>query len=197
MHELAKRGDVATIDQTVGNESLKLESKDRMGRSPLEVAIINHQDGVVDLLLRKDALNCFPNKDGLTPMHVAALEGSVGAIALLDEKNRVLLHSVSTTGRWPIHYAIEESQIPAIEKLVELGALVNSDRFGSPENPLHFAVRMREVEAVKTLLRLGAKRELKDSKGKTPMQLAEEIHPIEEQGEAVKEAILKALRAEN
>merc|ERR1739848_24885 len=54
---------------------------------------------------------------------------------------------------------------------------VNAERktFKGKKYPLHSAVKHQDVKIVKQLIKCGARKDLKDSKGQTPAQLAEKL----------------------
>lgn len=70
----------------------------------------------------------------------------------------------------------EGEKLKKIEQLVAEGANVNFvDTNRISDTPLHIAVREKHVEIVKFLIEKGAKLNIKNSRGKTPLDIAERI----------------------
>lgn len=116
-----------------------------------------------------------------SPMNAAAMRSSLSVIKLLREhggrvNHGVLQSAVKTT---------ESGRVEVLEYLVEEGAVIDEVEYEwEPEifkrhwarefgTALHHAAKRGNVEMVNFLLVNGARQDIKDSKGRTPMQYAQ------------------------
>jgi ankyrin repeat protein len=88
-----------------------------------------------------------------------------------------------------VHHAVERNQntIEVLQSLICRGASVNSiqysehldswnhEHFKGLGTPLHRAVELRKVDVVKYLLQVGADRSIEDTKGRTPLAIAQNV----------------------
>ena len=108
---------------------------------------------------------------GNTPLHCAA---SVAVMKLLIDAG-ANLEAHNNIGQTPLHICI--SSTTAIRYLVTKGANVNAVDL-LQGTPLHFAVLvanrdiMRYLNVIECLIELGANKELRDYRGRTPLQCA-------------------------
>ena len=82
-----------------------VNAKDEKGLTPLLLAVVNNQVGVIPDLLK---LGASPATQDLTlknSLHYAAESGNTEAAKLLIEATRSILHDVDEENRTPIHYA--------------------------------------------------------------------------------------------
>ncbi|KAF1843450.1 ankyrin [Cucurbitaria berberidis CBS 394.84] len=88
-----------------------------------------------------------------------------------------------------VHHAVERSEdaIEVLQMLVSRGASINKiqysehldtwnhEHFKGLGTPLHRAVELRKVDVAQYLLQLGADQNIKDTKGRTPKDIARDI----------------------
>jgi len=117
------------------------------------------------------------NKEGKTPLHLAAENGNLEFIKALKEFSakggklnlfRIFQETRDQFGNLPVHLAASNGKI---EVLKEFPEEVNSKN-GEGNTPLHKAVEKRQKEAVEFLLSAGADTEVENNYGLTPKQLA-------------------------
>ena len=109
------------------------------------------------------------NKQGKTPLHLAAYNGRVETVktlilygAKIDERDN--------TGKTPLHLAAYTGHVETVKTLIESGAKID-ERDNTGKTPLHLAAYTGHVETVKTLIESGAKINEQDNEGKTPFLL--------------------------
>jgi ankyrin repeat protein len=107
---------------------------------------------------------------GISPIHLAAKDGDVQAIAYLTKLGENV-NLKSLDGTTPLHYAALENQLGAVIYLISQGAEVNAKN-GSDETPLHWAAWCKNVDISKILIEKGANLERKDKRGLSPLLLA-------------------------
>ena len=157
---------------SVGDAAADVNAADRMGNTPLTMAISFNKEAI-PLLLEAGADVNAADRMGNTPLHWAIRRGEKEVVLLLLEAradvNRTAYGRGYTTaygrgytlgdaadmkGQTPLHWAISFNK-EAIPLLLEAGADVNAaDRDGN--TPLHWAIREGAKEVVPLLLEAGA-----------------------------------------
>ncbi len=115
--------------------------------TPLHGACGYHQLDTVKLLLQNGALINVTDKDGLHPLHYAAVSGFTDIVQLL------------------IDHAHEQG----------LDLAINAKGGPRQFTPLHTASWNGQTDTVKTLLAAGASTQLRNAEGKTPLALAKTV----------------------
>jgi|SRR5215471_13334750 len=130
------------------------------------------QLGVGQMLLN---LGANPNEvatDGTTPLHQAALHSDPAMVALLLSKGaRVDVRSKD--GALPIHDAALGKSAEVVRLLAAKGAdiaALTQDEMA--QSALHMAASFGRLEVIEALLHLGAPLDVKDAKGRTPLDVA-------------------------
>ncbi len=98
-----------------------VDSKDRIGNSPLHIAMLNNSREAADYLLRANANLRAANQHDQTVLHFAAKHGfyEVARQAIKAGENI----NADSTGRWqPLHYAASAGHLRLVVLLVENGA---------------------------------------------------------------------------
>ncbi|XP_071946842.1 uncharacterized protein [Antedon mediterranea] len=115
------------------------------------------------------------DKNGLAPIHLAALHGRLNCLQLLIEKYSVDVNLGSSTGWRPIHLSINnrigKKSTQCLQYLLEKGAdpsVTNEDNL----TPVHQASIEGSVQCLNLLINAGGCIDVKDSKGQTPLDYA-------------------------
>jgi ankyrin repeat protein len=144
-------------------------------------AIVGATDRLAALVKEKPAVVKSRNREGLTPLHVAAREGHLKAVQKLiaggadvkaiDDPKGEYQYSNGWTA---LHFAAMTGKTAIAAYLLDHGADVNAaDRRGK-HTALHFAAWTGNADLVKLLLARKADRHAKDERKRTPLALAKE-----------------------
>jgi len=129
--------------------------------SQLLYAISQNKLSVITQILKEassDASHAFninePNKQGLTALHLASIEGSQKIIKLLC-KNGANVNLPNSAGETPLFLACKNSKLMAVKELIRLGAKLNiPNSFG--QFPIHISsariVTYLQVAAAKEVM---------------------------------------------
>jgi uncharacterized protein len=153
-------------------EGAKVNSRDRNGDSPLNMAAAKGNIALVDVLLKADADVNLANLAGVTPLMGACFGASpdvvrklLSANARIDPLDRVKKNAAT--------YAAANGCTGCLLELLQAGAPVN----GILDNDLTllmWAAAYGREAVVSLLLAQGADRRLKDRRGKTAKEMAQE-----------------------
>lgn len=127
---------------------------DAKGRSALHYACITGYGPMVRLLLHYRAKpNLWDQKYTVTPLHYAALSGSIDCIQLLIRNGAQANAGIEK--RSALHYAVQKNAFKCVELLLQCGSNPNPPQV-LVETPLHIAAEMGFVDCLKALLDNGA-----------------------------------------
>lgn len=99
------------------------------------------------------------------------------------------VHRRDESGRTPLHYAARVGA-QAVEMLLLAGASVNAQA-DNGRTPLHVAVERGSVSAAEALLRAGADASIRDSQGRSAVELL----PPDSKSDLAEDASIRALLA--
>ncbi len=143
----------------------------KLNQLMLYCAIKKNDSKVVEFLLKKNAaLIESKDKDGATPLHLAACYGDENIIKLILSAG-IAINSTDNQLSTPLHYAAANNNISGVKILIQEGASVEStDSEGI--TPLHVASLAGNRETAEYLLDEGANIESKNNEGYTPLHYA-------------------------
>ena len=171
---------------------------DYKGRNALHSAVLARQNAAVEWLLKSypltedKALHMKPSKankspsrsllqshrslseasdrEGFSPLHLAAQQGSTDVLNILLT-NGASLEAKCNRGGTPLHQAVISSHAQNVSALLSKGAqLMAADASGL--TPLHHAATSSEVDVLDVLLNAGSGRSTYDRRGNMPIHLA-------------------------
>ena len=140
------------------------------GNPMLVLAIKDRSYGVIDVLLSAKGTDVdLSNKNGETPLMMAAINGDLPLVQTLVLKNRAQLDHISWT---PLHYACAKGHLDVAQFLLANGAIVDSLSLGGT-TPLMMAVQSGNEYLVKLLLDKGANLQLRNEAGFSAIDIAD------------------------
>ncbi|XP_060942990.1 nuclear factor NF-kappa-B p100 subunit [Limanda limanda] len=133
-----------------------LNVSNHLRQTPLHLAVITRQVKVVEVLLRAGADLSLVDKDGRSPLHLAALAGDSATLrpllAHMGEHHAHLVNSADFHGLHPLHLAVRRDGERCLRLLVEGGAKINAPEQKSGNSALHLAVRENLFKVACTLI---------------------------------------------
>lgn len=154
-----------------------LNTANHLQQTPLHLAVITRQVKVAEVLLRAGADPSLLDKDGRSPLHLAALAGDNTTLRLLlaylGERHAHLVNTPDYHGLHPLHLAVRRDGERCLRLLVEGGAKINAAEQKSGNTALHLAVRENLFKVACTLItELKADVNACTFGGNTPLHLA-------------------------
>ncbi|KAK6336186.1 hypothetical protein TWF696_001749 [Orbilia brochopaga] len=179
----ARDGNEAIVKLLLADNRVKINSKDKYGRTPLSYASENNV-AVVELLLKRDGVDPdTKDNDGCTPLSIAAKMGNEAVVKFLLSIKGVDPDSKDRNGRTPLSYAAERGYVE-VAKLLLTKDEVNPDSMdGNGLTPLSWASKSgssrwdsKEYGAFISLLlaHSSVNPDSKDFEGRTPLSHAAE-----------------------
>uniref|UniRef100_A0ABD2X5A0 Uncharacterized protein n=1 Tax=Trichogramma kaykai TaxID=54128 RepID=A0ABD2X5A0_9HYME len=165
-------------------QTVQLDIGDKIGDTPLHLAVKYKNLEVVELLLRNGANPNLINEGGLTPLHIICkIENCKDLIEKFFEINNDIQQTVQVDmrdnwGNSPLHLALRRENRMAAEVLLRRGADPNSiNKDGL--TPLHvISMRRRDNDLPNMLIELSnavdltLQLDIQDKSGNTPLHLA-------------------------
>jgi ankyrin repeat protein len=160
----------ADVNGRQGSDSTAWLGRQGASNTPLLDAAWGDDEDIAELLLAKNAEVNGTDDDGLTALHVAALNGETDLMKLLLANNADV-SARANDGETPLHEASEGGYKHAVKLLLANRADVNA-RADDGTTPLEDAAAGGHEDVVKLLLADGADTNAKDDKGNTPLNRA-------------------------
>lgn len=170
LHCAAAEGDAKTVKLLVRHGAdIDAQKDDYM--TPLMMAIANGRQSAAKYLIRAGANLNKKDIGGHTAVHDASAMGQIELLCIMLECNADIEVEAHVDGMTPLHRAIECGQGEAIRLLLGQGASIGKCDYYS-NTPLHNAAFYGQSGAVSLLLDYGAEINVRNSDGKTALQLA-------------------------
>jgi ankyrin repeat protein len=125
---------------------------------------------IKELLAKDPKLVRLAGKDDLTPLHSAARQGKLKAVAVLLEHGADV-NAADKHGCTPLHSAVYGKHTRVAEFLLDHGANVNAARTDGT-TPLYYAAAEAMTNLVSLLLKQGAQPDIASQAGFTPLHAA-------------------------
>lgn len=149
------------------------------GVTPLYSSVLTRAYPCTDTLLKRGADSNLTQRDGFTPLHLAAYNGDATAVRALlgagaDIWARATLQTRSHIGESPLHLAVHYDQTDICKLLLgwaDSGGLGDVPDWRG-QTPLHYAARLNKPGNLEILLENGANACAVDAFGNTSLTLA-------------------------
>uniref|UniRef100_A0A6Q2Z611 Ankyrin repeat domain 52 n=1 Tax=Esox lucius TaxID=8010 RepID=A0A6Q2Z611_ESOLU len=150
---------------------LGLDDPNAFGNTALHVACYTGQEAVANELVNHGANVNQPNRNGYTPLHLAAVSTN-GALCLeLLVNNGADVNQQSKAGKSPLHMAAIHGRFTRSQILIQNGGEIDSvDEYGN--TPLHVAAKYGHELLISTLMTNGADTARPGAHGMFPLHLA-------------------------
>ncbi|KAJ5343588.1 uncharacterized protein N7506_003412 [Penicillium brevicompactum] len=161
----------SVVRQLLSNESIEVDSKDSMDRTPLYWAASQGYDAIIKLLLETNKLDP-DSKDsrGQTPLHGASWNGYESTAKLLLETNKVDPDSKDSRGQTPLLGAAWNGYESTVKLLLETNKVDPDPKDSRGRTPFHGAAWNGHTSTVKLLLETDkVDPDSKSSVGSTPL----------------------------
>jgi Ankyrin repeats (3 copies)/Ankyrin repeats (many copies) len=160
LHAAAKQGEVSTVKKLLAAKAKPSVSSSNDGFTPLHIAVIEHKEEIIPLLLKGGADIESMDHNGKTPLHWGPFAYRAREMHVYEEMGQP-------------HDTIYRDPGPArgIFLLLDAGAKINAiDKEGN--TPLHQAAYINSVRGAEALLARGANVNIKNKAGETPLSIA-------------------------
>jgi ankyrin repeat protein len=166
-------GNLARVKSLV-EQGADPNAKDEFGWTPLYWAASTGQEEVATYLIGKGATVDAKTNDDRTPLHQAAQAGVAHLVEVLISKG-VDVKARDTAGSTPLHDAAAAGRREVAELLIAKGADINAKATNEYwTTPLHRAAFAGHKEMVELLIARGADANIRDYRGRTALDLAEQ-----------------------
>ncbi len=163
--QLIQSGSTAKVADAVRDDPSLARLRDAAGVSSLLWSVYSGQPLIRDFLLTELAHQCVP----LDIFEAAAIHGTARLEALLDAEPEDV-NAYSADGWTPLHLAAAFAGPDSVKLLLAAGADVNAVST-TGETPLHYGAQASD-DIVRFLVQSGAKIDVKDKRGRTPVEMA-------------------------
>ena len=177
LHRAAWGGSVATV-KLLREKSKHPDTRDKAGNTALHIAADMGFKKVAKYLCKPFGIRAKPfnirakGRNGLTPLHYAAMSGRYEMVKLLVNLDTIIDAKDHKIGWTPLHCAAENGHTAVVKLLLNRGAKFEETDDKVGWTPLHFAAMKGHWEIVKALLRRNANVNAKDNIGWTPLHFA-------------------------
>ena len=105
---------------------------------------------MLELIHHNPQLSVTHNTKGMTPLHIACLNGHKEVVNSINLSLHEVLHASDLSGNTPLHLACEGGSEDIVQLLIDSGANINQPN-NEGEVPAHVAVQYGSINIVKIL----------------------------------------------
>lgn len=171
LHRAAWGGSLRTVETLLESGSRAM-AQDMFGNSALHMAADMGFEDVVCRLCREIDVTT-KGRNGLTPLHYAAMSGHQGILEYLLEKGARVEAVDEIFGWTPLHCAADSGHAGIVSLLLAHQASVDARDDRISWTPLHFAEMNGDKQVLRLLKSRNASRHAKDMNGWTPLHFAD------------------------
>ncbi|XP_046585282.1 putative ankyrin repeat protein RF_0381 [Haliotis rubra] len=174
LHVACSRDNVDIVEYVFSHRIADIDSRDRVGRTPVLYAAGKGNKKIVDLLVSKGCNLSVVDDQGRNILHAACLGDNEDIVKDLLSRGIADIDSRDDRGKTPAMYATEKGNKKVVDLLVSKGCNLSVvDNLGG--NILHVACLGDNEDIVKDLLSRGiADIDSRDDRGRTPVMYAAE-----------------------
>ena len=169
MNDAVRLNDIVLVKSLIEGGA-DVNERDKLGETPLHVAVVRGYRGIAALLLENGADVNAEDVRGLTPVHAAAWRGYRDTVDLLITHGADI-NARDKEGLTPLHTAALAGRKQTVDLLIENGADVNA-KSSKSLTPLHAAAMSGDSETVSLLIDKGADVDSRSNEGMTAMRIA-------------------------
>ena len=160
------------IQRLVEEQKVNINAYDKSGTTALSIAASSYGriNALQEILKHNPDIN-LANKNGWTPLKKAANEGNIEAVTLLLSAGADSNIS-DNEGHTPLLNAAFYNHIKTMKALIAAKANINHQPYQNKNTALMWAANNNNMESVALLLAAGARKDLKNSEGKTAWDIA-------------------------
>lgn len=173
LHIAAGKGNPVMVALLIDQGGFNPDIRNSNQLTPLHIAAEKGFELVIRVLLGKKASIDAQTTNKKTPLFCAAEKGHSEAVRCLIENGADI--QLETKNMSPLHIAAMNGHTDVIKAFLESGKEINLDIVNElNQTPLHCASLAGQTEVVKFLIENGASKEAKDTKRRTPSELAKD-----------------------
>ncbi len=167
-----RAGNLPRLQELIEKYGANLNSRNRTGESLLMMAIKSGRSDIANWLLDHGADVHIANTSKATSLMAAAFNGDLAIVNRLLDKE-VDVHAADQQKKTAIVYAAGQGHTDVVARLLKAGVDVNA-RYPNDLRVLMWAAGQGHAKTVRFLLDAGADKSLKDNRGKTAFDIADE-----------------------
>ncbi|XP_030639285.1 B-cell lymphoma 3 protein homolog [Chanos chanos] len=153
-----------------------LDVFNNLRQTPLHLAVITGQEGLVEALLMAGADPCALDRHGQTAAHLCCEHGHAGCLSLVLSLSRhnpsPCLETRNYEGLTPLHLAVQNGDKKSVTILLDHGADINAVDIKSGRSPLIHAVENNNMEMINFLIENGCDVNSQSYSGNTALHSA-------------------------
>ncbi|WP_246210225.1 ankyrin repeat domain-containing protein, partial [Wolbachia endosymbiont of Atemnus politus] len=175
LHKFTKEGDIVRVKSLLEHEA-DFSAIDNENRNPLHYAVMHEHKKIAKLLVNQLTINS-KDKNGFTPLHLAALQDDTELIDFLIAEGAKINEKDAQEGYTPLHIASLYGSKKSVQTLIDGRANLEGEDNNS-RTPLFLAIYQctahyeSRAEIIEYLIKKGASIEAKDTENNTTLFLA-------------------------